>query len=176
MFVAVDLATGKAVSLSETGWCVRELQVAPDGAALIASQCSGAPACTVASVTVPSGQTTLITEPSTETPFSHSGAVAPDNRTLAHIANHSFQGQAGPTDLVLTDRDGSNPRVVWQGSLGTVAFAPDGAQLAVTMSSQTSAAAARDEDIWVLGIDASNPRLVTAGHNPAWRPGGAPGR
>jgi hypothetical protein len=174
--VVIELATGKAGPLVTGAGCLLvSLQVAPDSAALIASSCTGAPACNVLNVSLASGKTTSITEPSDDLPFSASGVVAPDNQTLAYIAHHSFDAQAGSTDLVLADRDGSNPRVLWQGQFGTVAFAPDGTQLVITQLEDSRSDAEAPEGIWVLGVNGDNPRRVAAGREPAWRPGAQEG-
>jgi hypothetical protein len=73
-------------------------------------------------------------------------------------------------ELVVADRSGSNPRMVWQGQLATVAFSPDGAQLAVGGASGVSTDTT-NLAVWVLGTDGSNPHQIASGYAPVWRPG-----
>src|SRR5207245_1843398 len=59
-FLTIDVAAAKAVPFGPSGCVVRGLQVAPDGAALIVSRCTGAPACDVVNVWVPSADESMI--------------------------------------------------------------------------------------------------------------------
>jgi hypothetical protein len=113
---------------------------------------------------------TDITEPSNDVPFSGGGTVTANNQTLAYVARHGFDNSAS-SDLVLVDRDGSNPRIIWQNQLVDVAFAPDGSQLAVSVSTGTPTTESRNQSIWIIGSDGSNPHQIASGYLPAWRPG-----
>jgi len=80
--------------------------VAPDGDWLLASRCTGAPECHVATVALPSGDENHITEASNVTPFSNSGAIALDNQTLAYVAiTRSILAPTTPTSCSPTAMD-----------------------------------------------------------------------
>jgi hypothetical protein len=125
----------------------------------------------VENVVLASGQSTQITDPTNDLPFSNGGSVTADNQTIAYIAHRSFD-DAIPNEVVLVDRDGSNPRSVWQGQLGSVVVAPDGSQLAVSVFSGPATTYPRDQSIWIIGSDGGNPHQIANGSLPAWRPGG----
>jgi hypothetical protein len=174
-FLSIEVATGRATPIGKAG-CVGSLQVAPDGAALIVSSCSGAPACVVVNVDLPSGQGSFIAQASPDLPFATAGAVSPDNRTVAYIAHRGF-GNDSPADVVLADRDGSNARVIWPGSFDNLgfdklAFSPDGTQLAVARAEPGTLTTTNPAgQIWLIGADGSNPRQIASGYDPVWRPG-----
>src|SRR5207244_3672828 len=98
-FLTLTLASGQVEPGADSG-CIGELYVAPDSAALVATHYSGAPGSWVENVNLATGETTQITQPTEDLPFSNGGTVTLDNETLAYIAHRSFDGTI-PTDLVL---------------------------------------------------------------------------
>lgn len=167
--VTVDLGNGSITPVADIGGCLRGLQLAPDGS-LVASVGTGAPAAYVVNVALPSGSVTQLTTPSDDLPFSGSGVVAPDDQTLAYVAHRGFDNSS-PTDLVLSDRNGSNPRSILQGPFSTIDFAPDGSELAAARATDSASLSPNvNSTIWLIGVDGSNPHQVATGQDPMWRP------
>jgi WD40 repeat protein len=166
--VSIALDTGRASPLASAGGCVEHLQVAPDGGGLIVTSHGGDPSSGVQNIALPDGASTWIEDPASGT-LGFSGTVSADNQTLAYITVPGTDLR-NPGQLVLTDRQGSNPRAVWpvqaDQHLREVAFSPDGSQLAVGIRTGDT----NDENIWVSGIDGSGTRTIASGRLPAWRP------
>jgi dipeptidyl aminopeptidase/acylaminoacyl peptidase len=168
--VSIALDTGRASPLAPVASCLEHLQFAPDGGGLIATTHSGDPSSGVQNIALPGGASTWIEDPATGT-LGFSGTVSADNQTLAYITVPGTDLR-NPGQLVLTDRQGSNPRAVWpvqaDQHLRDVAFSPDASQLAVGIRTGDT----NDENIWVGGIDGSGSRTIASGRLPAWRPAG----
>jgi hypothetical protein len=170
--LAIDVSTGTASTLSQVGCFMTRLQVTPDGADLIATSHGGDPSSTITDTPLGSaGQPTFETDPGVALAFS--GEVTPDGGTLVYIGL-PMDRFPDPRDLVVANRDGSNPQTIWQGPLRILAISPDGTQLAAIVESNSNATTfPPDEQVWVLGIDGGDPHQVASGHAAAWRFGSA---
>jgi WD40-like Beta Propeller Repeat len=171
----LDLATGKGTPLQLSVGCVTQVQIAPGGTDLIASAQLGGRdlgnPIEVWDIDLATEQPTLLGEAAPGQPYGIVGAVSPDNQILASLALMGPDSTPAAVALVVADRDGSNPRTVWQspmsGQPAAVTFAPDGAEVAVEILQPAQSGGGA---IWVVGSDGSNPRQVASGWSPAWRP------
>jgi hypothetical protein len=147
------------------------LQVTPDGADLIATSHGGDPSSTITDTPLGSGQPTFETDPGVALAFS--GEVTQDGGTLVYIGL-PLERFPDPRDLLVANRDGSNPQTIWQAPLQMLAISPDGTELAaIVQSNANTTTFPPDEQVWVLGIDGGDPHQVASGHAAAWRPGPA---
>jgi hypothetical protein len=165
--VSIDVATGAATQLANAGCTVSGLQVAPDGAALLATACVDA-TCGVWNIALPSGESNLVGDPTaTDAVALNNVAVSVDNQAIAYVGIFGADSSV-PGELVIADRDGSNPRRVLQGRLVSVGFSPDSSQVVASMVRSVLGDA--PEDIWVVDTTGDNAHQIAAGHAPALRP------
>jgi hypothetical protein len=170
--VTVAIDTGRVSRLVQGGCRISDLQVTPDGGAIVVTSGGSDPTSIVRRIVISTGRADNLTDPQ-QTIRALSGTLSPDGTRLIYVADRTYDApfdQSTPLELVLANSDGSLARVIW-----TVPRFGDAHRYGLTISPSGSQIALNRRDsldtaVWVVNADGTIPRQVVTGRNPVWQP------
>lgn|GEM_PF-5491610 len=171
--VSVDLASGTVSPLIQAGCRIWSLQVAPDGKSLLITSGGSDPTLVAQRVPIPSGPVVTLPHPDSAIgPRVSLATLSPDGAKLAYF--FSGTDPAAGQNLQLAQSDGAQSTTIYRVPPGeqadSLTFSPEHLQVTFGVGDDLAGHQIAQPELWVVGVDGTNPNKIGVGREPAWQP------